>query len=200
MHPIRRTLPVLAVALLLTMACLPASAASVGQEAPAFALQDLDGKTHSLADYRGKTVVLEWINPNCPVSRRHADEGTMKRLAAKHGDVVWLAINSTNPDSRDYMTQAKHKEWAADKGIDYTILYDPSGETGRAYGAETTPHMYVVDETGTLRYNGAIDNDPPGRRKAGERTNYVDGALLAQAAGRDIDPATTKAYGCNVKY
>jgi peroxiredoxin len=187
------------VAALLTAA--PAlAAATVGEAAPAFSLQDLDGKRHSLADYRGKVVVLEWINPNCPVSDRHAKEETMTRLHERHGDVVWLAINSTNPDSRDFVPATEHREWAAKRGIDYTILYDQSGDVGRAYDAKTTPHMYIVDEAGQLAYNGAIDDDPPGRREAAERTNYVGTGLVAHKAGRDVAPATTKPYGCNVKY
>jgi peroxiredoxin len=187
------------VAALLTAA--PAlAAATVGEAAPAFSLQDLDGKRHALADYQGKVVVLEWINPNCPVSDRHAKEETMTRLHEQHGDVVWLAINSTNPDSRDFVPADEHREWAAKRGIDYTILYDQSGDVGRAYGAQTTPHMYIVDEAGELAYNGAIDDDPPGRRKAAERTNYVGTGLVAHKVGQDVSPATTKPYGCSVKY
>jgi peroxiredoxin len=197
---IRTTLLAAALAAALLTAAPALAAATVGDTAPAFALQDLDGDRHALADYEGKVVVLEWINPNCPVSDRHAREKTMSRLHARHGDVVWLAINSTNPDSRDYVPAGEHAEWAAENGIDYTILYDPSGDVGRAYGAKTTPHMYIVDEAGKLAYNGAIDDDPPGRRKQAERTNYVGTGLASHKAGRDVSPATTKPYGCSVKY
>ena len=203
----RRNTLSLALALLVTLACAdsaPAAAAAasvaVGQAAPAFSLQDLDGNTVSLADQKGKVVVLEWINPNCPVSDRHAKEQTMTDVVAKHGDVVWLAINSTNPDSRDFVEPAEHKEWAAERGIDYTILYDRTGDIGRAYGARTTPHMYIVDEAGKLAYNGAIDDDPPGRKGKAERNNYVHAGLTAHAGGQAIEPATTKPYGCSVKY
>ncbi|HEX2165533.1 MAG TPA: thioredoxin family protein [Thermoanaerobaculia bacterium] len=198
----RRSLAVVALAFLVTLACAaPAPAAvAVGTVAPAFSLTDLDGNTVSLADHRGKTVVLEWINPNCPVSDRHAREATMTDLVAKHRDVVWLAINSTSEESGELLAPAEHKEWAAERGIDYTILYDESGEVGRAYGARTTPHMYIVDAEGKLAYNGAIDDDPPGRKDKAARGNYVDAGLIAHAAGQAIDPATTRPYGCSVKY
>lgn len=199
------TLP-FALALLVTLACdaaAPAAAeaaVAVGEAAPAFTLTDLDGNTVSLADHRGEVVVLEWINPNCPVSDRHAREATMTDLVAKHGDVVWLAINSTSEKSGDFMPAAEHKEWNVENGIEYTVLYDKSGDVGRAYGARTTPHMYIVDEAGTLAYNGAIDDDPPGRKDQAQRNNYVHAGLTAKAAGQEIAPATTKPYGCNVKY
>lgn len=197
------TLP-FALALLVTLACAaaaPAPAAlAVGEAAPAFNLTDLDGNTVSLADHKGKVVVLEWINPNCPVSRRHAEEATMTDLVAKHGDVVWLAINSTSEESGEFMPPAEHKKWNAENDIEYTVLYDESGEVGKAYGARTTPHMFIVDEAGKLAYNGAIDDDPPGRKAKAKRNNYVHAGLTAKAAGQEIAPATTKPYGCNVKY
>lgn len=185
----------------LTLAAVPAFAVSaVGETAPAFQLKDLNGKAHSLADYKGKMVVLEWINPNCPVSDRHAREKTMTDLAKKHGDVVWLAINSTNPESRDFLKPAEHLAWNRKNGIAYTVLYDETGKVGKAYGAQTTPHMFIVDKAGKLAYNGAIDDDPSGRNPRAQRTNYVDGGVAAEKAGKDPNPATTKAYGCSVKY
>lgn len=199
---IRRHAPLAALAALLALACAaaPASAVSVGEAAPAFTLTDLAGREHSLADYRGKVVVLEWVNPECPFSDRHATEKTMTTLADQHGEVVWLGINSTNPDHANYLEPAEHQEWADAKGVDYAILYDRTGEIGHAYGAATTPHMFIIDEQGKVAYNGAIDDDPPGRKAQTERTNYVDGGLDAHEAGRSIDPASTKPYGCSVKY
>jgi hypothetical protein len=176
------------------------AAGTVGEAAPGFTLKDLEGDTHSLSDYEGKVVVLEWINPNCPFSDRHAREKTMTSLAHRYGEVVWLAVNSTNGDHRDYLPPAKHKAWAEKRGIDYAILYDESGEVGHAYDAKTTPHMYIVTEDGTLAYNGAIDDDPPGRKAQGERTNYVDAGLSAHQSGNDVTPASTRPYGCSVKY
>lgn len=196
----------LTVAVIVTAGCagdasaVNASAATVGEEAPAFTLKDLQGNEHSLADYAGKVVVLEWINPECPFSERHSKEKTMTTLANRYDDVVWLAINSTNPDHGDYQTPAEHTAFNREHGIDYPVLYDPTGEVGQAYGAKTTPHMYIVDEEGTLIYEGAIDDDPLGRQKQNERTNYVDVGFTAHAAGQPVEPATTKPYGCSVKY
>lgn len=168
---------------------------AVGAIAPAFELQDLDGKAVTLAEFRGKTVVLEWINPNCPVSRGYADRKVMVQTAAAHPEAVWLAINSTSRKHRDYLAAAAHKAYDAKQGIGYPVLYDTSGEVGRAYGAKTTPHMFIVDENGKVAYNGAIDSGP-----GATSTNYVDAALKALAEGRRPDPATTQPMGCSVKY
>jgi peroxiredoxin len=176
---------------------------AVGETAPAFQLKDLNGKTHSLADYKGKVVVLEWVNPNCPFSDRHAREKTMSNLARKHGGtggVVWLGINSTSSGHRDFLQPAEHKAWAQKNGVNYAVLYDETGKVGKAYDAKTTPHMFIVDEQGKIAYNGAIDDDPSGRTAAAQRTNYVDGGLIAELAGKKADPAATKPYGCSVKY
>ncbi|HMB53249.1 MAG TPA: redoxin domain-containing protein [Thermoanaerobaculia bacterium] len=191
----------LALVAAVALVAAPAFAAgTVGEKAPAFSLSDLDGNTHSLADYEGKVVVLEWINPNCPFSDRHAKEETMAGLADKHGEVVWLAINSTAPEHKDFLQKSEHAEWAAERAVDYAILYDESGDVGHAYDAKTTPHMYVIDEAGNIAYNGAIDDDQAGRKEQAERDNYVDGALVAHTAGSSIDPASTRPYGCSVKY
>ncbi len=188
-------------ALLFALAFLSCAGSSradlaVGQKAPDFELPDLDGKEVALAAFQGKTVVLEWINPNCPVSRRHADAKTMISTAAKHPEVVWLAINSTRRDHADFVEPAAHKKYDADKGITYPVLYDASGEVGHAYGARTTPHMFVIDTRGNVAYMGAIDDGPQGKATV----NYVDAALTALEQGRRPDPAATKPYGCSVKY
>jgi peroxiredoxin len=175
---------------------LPAqAAAAVGQAAPAFELLDLDGKTVSLAAFRGKTVVLEWINPNCPVSRDYAERKVMSITAAAHPAVVWLAVNSTNRTHGDFVAPAAHKAYNQKNGIAYPVLYDSAGDTGRAYGAKTTPHMFVIDAGGKVVYNGAIDS-----RSETANVNYVDAALTALAAGKSPDPSTTKPVGCSVKY
>ena len=178
-------------------ACARAESA-VGAPAPDFTLPDLDGKAHHLADYKGRVVVLEWINPNCPFSRRHAEEKTMTRTAAAHSDVVWLAINSTATKHGDFLTPDKHASYDKEHGIAYPVLYDSDGKVGHAYGASTTPHMFVIDEQGKVIYRGAIDDDAYGRNKT--RVNYVDAALTAHAAGKPVDPASTTSYGCSVKY
>ncbi len=174
--------------------------AVVGEKAPSFTLRDLDGNEHSLADSLGKVVVLEWINPKCPFSRRHAEQKTMIRLHDQHPDVVWLAINSTNPNHEDHLSPAEHQAYDRKEGIDYPVLLDPAGEVAHAYDAKATPHMFIIDETGTLLYSGAIDDDPLGRESPKDRTNYVARGLAAHAAGKPVDPATTKPYGCSIKY
>ncbi len=205
--PSSRSLPwrgrALAAALLASTAlcCGPALAdLAVGAPAPDFALQDTAGNQHKLSDLRGKVVVLEWINPNCPFSRRHATEKTMVSTEARHPGVVWLGVDSSSKSSNDYTEPAAYKTYAAGKGIDYAVLLDRTGATGKAYGAKTTPHMFVIDEQGTLIYNGAIDDDPSGRNEIAKRRNYVDQALAAHAASKTVDPANTQPYGCSVKY
>jgi peroxiredoxin len=202
MRNLRRSLWVLALPLALSLTSLPqaASAIAVGDAAPAFELVDSNGKTHRLADLQGKVVVLEWVNPNCPFSDRHAKEKTMSTLVSQHGEVTWLGINSTNAKHKDYLTAAKMNEWATKNGVNYALLEDASGTVGKAYDAKTTPHMIVVGKDGKVVYNGAIDNDPPGKLATTERDNYVAGALGELAAGQAVDPATTKPYGCSVKY
>ncbi len=185
----------------LALAALPALAGgTVGDTAPAFSLKGVDGQTHSLADYKGKVVVLEWINPNCPVSNRHAREKTMTELVKQHGEVVWLGINSTSPKSTDFMKPAAHAAYDQKYGIAYPVLYDESGQVGHAYGARTTPHMFIVGTDGKIAYNGAIDDDPSGRKAMAERLNYVGQGLNAEKGGKSPDPASTKPYGCSVKY
>ena len=201
MRTIRKTLLGIAA---LSLVALPAFAANgaVGDTAPAFTLKGVDGKTYSLADFKGKTVVLEWVNPNCPVSNRHATEKTMTELVKKHGgtQVVWLGINSTNSEHRDFLKPADHLAWNKKQGINYTILYDETGKVGKAYDAKTTPHMFIVDKDGKIAYNGAIDDDPQGRNEMAKRLNYVNAGLTAEKSGKNPDPASTKPYGCSVKY
>jgi len=168
----------------------------VGKAAPDFALTDTTGNRVSLADYNGKVVVLEWLNPDCPYVQRHYKAGTMEKLATKYGGqgVVWLTINSTN-----YMDAAANAKFKAANDLPYTILVDQSGEVGHLYNAATTPHMYVIDGEGTLAYVGAIDDDPRGGKGDGA-TNYVAAALDEVLAGSAVTTAETKPYGCSVKY
>ena len=188
------TLPTLALALLL--AAPPLLAVAVGDAAPDFKLQSTDGKEVSLAQFKGRTVVLEWNNPNCPFSLRHSQEKTVVNLAAKYPDVVFLAINSTSAGHKDYLQPAAYQKFNADHGVKFPVLYDASGATGQAYGAKTTPHMFVIDKTGRSASAGALDDAPSG----GAKVNYVDQALAALAAGKSVDSASTKPYGCSVKY
>src|SRR5262245_44749875 len=137
------------------------AAATVGQTAPEFTLKDQDGKEVDLAKLRGKIVVLEWTNPDCPFVQRHYEAKTMSPLADKFRDrdVVWLAVNSTH-----YMDAAKDRAWRSQQGFPYPVLDDRGGTVGGAYGAKTTPHMFVIDRKGALVYAGAIDDDPPGSK------------------------------------
>ena len=169
--------------------------AVLGKPAPAFALTDHAGRTARLADFAGKVVVLEWMNPDCPVSRRHYTKPTMKGLAVKYAPkgVVWLAVNSTH-----YWTPAKNKAWAEKHKLPYPILDDSAGDVGRLHAAKTTPDMRIVDAKGTLVYAGAIDDDPSGNKKS--PVNYVAKALDELLAGGKVSRPQTRAYGCSVKY
>ncbi len=170
---------------------MPAASAA----APAFTLPDQDGRPVSLADHAGKLVVLEWINWDCPYVRHHYEAGTMKKLADKFGElgVVWLAINSTH-----YATADKDREWIARYALPYPILRDPDGKVGKAFGARTTPHMYVLDHQGRIVYQGAIDDDP--RLKGQAKVNHVERAITALLLGQQLAVANTTPYGCSVKY
>ena len=173
--------------------------AAVGKPAPGFELEDEAGKTHKLADYKGKIVVLEWTNPECPYVQRHkGEEKTMTKTHKALGgseEIVWLAIDSSDFVKPEASKKSK-KEW----GFDHPVLQDPSGEVGKLYAAKTTPHMYVIDKEGVLRYKGAIDDDPRGKKAAKERTNYVSQAVQALQNGEELAKTETKAYGCSVKY
>jgi len=172
-------------------------AENIARKAPEFTLKSFDGKTESLSDYRGKIVVLEWLNYECPfVLRHYGSNPTMIGLANKYKDrnVVWLAINSTS-----HSTPEANIGFAEKRKLTYPILDDRSGKVGRAYGAKTTPHMYVIDTKGSIAYQGAIDNDERGR-KGPNVINYVDKALAELTAGKDVITRDTMPYGCTVKY
>lgn len=180
------------------------AAAAVGQPAPAFSAVDTSGKTVSLADFKGRTVVLEWVNPGCPYVKKHYDSANMpatQKNAVAQG-AVWLSINSTHTGASDYMVPAALAGWMKDKGAAPTAtLMDADGKVGRAYGARTTPHMYVIDPKGTLAYIGAIDSKPtanPADIKTA--TNYVNQAVADVVAGKKVSQPVTQAYGCSVKY
>ena len=198
-------LPALALASTLVLAGTAALAASatVGQPAPAFSAFDAHGKAVSLADFKDRTVVLEWVNPGCPYVRKHYDSANMQstqRSAADKG-VVWLSVNSTHSGHVDYRKPAAMAEWMQAQGATATALMDSEGSIGRAYGARTTPHLYVVDAKGTLVYAGGID-DKPSANPADTKTarNHVNAALADLLAGRPVAQPVTRAYGCSIKY
>jgi hypothetical protein len=181
-----------------------AAKAKVGAEAPGFTLTDNDGVTHQLSDYAGKTVVLEWINPECPFVKKHYRSGNLPGLqtAATGEGVVWLLINSGHQGAQGVYSPAKAQAWLDKMGSAATAyLRDQSGEVGKLSGAKTTPHMYVINPGGTLVYQGAIDSIPSANPKDIDRAqNYVRDALDAVAAGEAVGRASTQAYGCSVKY
>lgn len=178
------------------------AAPAVGQPAPAFTVTDTAGVTHELSDFADKTVVLEWINPGCPYVRKHYDSANMQGLQADAGadEVVWIAVNSTNPDHKDYLTPAEMDAWMVEQNAAATaMVMDEDGALARLYDARTTPHMFII-ENGTLVYNGAIDStNSTNPADIPTSTNYVTAALTAIASGQTPEPAETKAYGCSVK-
>ncbi|MCY7317279.1 MAG: thioredoxin family protein [Ramlibacter sp.] len=198
---LRRTL----ISLTLLAAVSAAHAApAVGQPAPEIALRDSAGKTVKLSDYRGKHVVLEWTNPGCPYVRKHYDSGNMpatQREAVDKG-VVWLSINSTEKASSDYQEPGKLAAWQKERQSQPTaLLMDEDGTAGKAYGARTTPHMYIVNPQGRLIYAGGIDSiassSPNDIKKA---VNYVRQGLTEALAGKPLSAPTTRPYGCSIKY
>lgn len=172
---------------------------AVGSPAPDFTAKDINGKDVQLSELKGKTVVLEWVNYDCPFVKPHYTEGTMtmSNLARKYAakDVVWLTINSTN-----YATAESNKQWAESKKLPQTVLVDSSGVVGRLYKATNTPQLFVIDKSGKLVYEGAIDNAPQGKVPDSGYVNYVDKALAELIAGLPISTPQTKPYGCTVKY
>jgi peroxiredoxin len=172
-----------------------ADGAEVDKPAPAFTLKDESGKEHSLAQYQGKIVVLEWTNPGCPFVQRHYKVDTMQNTfkGFDASKVVWLAVDSTSSNAPE-----KSAAWKKEEGFTYPVLQDPDGKVGKAYGAKTTPHMYVIDQKGVLRYAGAIDDDPRG--KNGKAVNHVKTTVDALIGGKPVPASTTEPYGCTVKY
>jgi peroxiredoxin len=176
----------------------------IGKEAPNFRITDVNGRAVSLSDFRGKTVVLEWNNPECPFVRKHYESGNMQKTQAEAAaaGVVWLTINSSAEGNQGHMTPAQAKALTAGQQSRRTAyLLDPKGVLGRGYGAKTTPHLYVINSRGTLVYMGGID-DKPTKDKAdiqGAR-NHVLAALGELKAGKPVSVPTSRPYGCAVKY
>lgn len=171
--------------------------AEIGAAAPDFTLKDLDGKEVSLSSFKGKVVVLEWVNHECPVCVRHCKEKTATNVMEKFKGkpVVWLGIDS----SHFCETKAESiKKWHKEQNLPYTILLDAPGMVGKLYTAKTTPHMFVIDQKGVLAYMGAMDDDPQGTNK--EKKNYVEEAVNALLNGSTVATTTTQPYGCSVKY
>ena len=194
-------------AALLTAAALvfsSANAAPPGDAAPGFSEVNTAGKAVSLADFKGKTVVLEWTNNGCPFVQKHYNSKNMQntQAAATADGVVWLSVISSKPGAQGNVTPAQADKLTTDRGAKPThVLLDPDGSMGRAYGAKTTPHIYIITPDGKIAYNGAIDSIQSNRvEDIPKATNYVTAALANLEAGKAPDPALTVPYGCDVKY
>lgn len=198
LHPIAR------IACLALCAAFPALAAASGAMAPEFTIADAAGKPVRLADYRGKLVVLGWTNPECPFVLKHYSSANTQALQKGWGakEVVWLAVNSTSASRGEFKTGDEMAAWMhARGGAPNATLIDGTSATGRAYGARTTPHMFVVDPVGRLIYNGAIDDRRSSNPADVKGANNYARAVLAEAtAGKPVTVATTTPYGCSVKY
>ena len=197
---LRKILPILGLAVTLCVATM----AQAAKPAPDFTVTDIAGKEQALAAYKGKIVVLEWNNPECPFVKKHYGSGNMQALqhAARARGVVWIAVNSGAPGKQGYLTSAQAEAALKERGaeVDAYIL-DPEGKLGHVYGATTTPHMFVIDKEGNLVYSGAIDNKPtsdPADVKGAK--NYVQAALDALMDGKFPVIRNVQAYGCGVKY
>ncbi len=190
---------------LATAFAVPAQAAvTIGQPAPDFGLTDIDGKPHKLSDYKGKTVVLEWVNPECPFVMKHYGSGNIPKLqkSATADGVVWLSINTGQPGVQGVYDATRHAAWSQSvNAAPSAYLRDPAGAVGRLYGAKTTPHVFVITGDGTLVYNGGIDSIRSADVSDIARAeNYVASALAAVKAGKPVAKATSQPYGCSVKY
>jgi hypothetical protein len=183
---------------------MSALAVKVGDQAPDFTGTDSRGQTHKLSDYKGKFVVLEWHNNGCPFTKKHYDSGNMQRLQKEWTDkgVVWFTVISSAPGSQGYVTADQENEYMQKMHAAPTAaLLDPRGEIGHLYGAKTTPHMFIVNPQGQLIYNGAIDDKATSDASdISSSKNYVSEALQEAKAGQPVAVATTRPYGCSVKY
>ena len=181
-----------------------AASAKVTAPAPAFTLPASTGGSVALGDQRGKLVILEWTNHDCPYVRKHYETGNMQALQkeATEQGVVWLTIISSAPGTQGYVSAGEANELTASRrAVPTAVLFDPTGTTGKTYGATNTPHMYVIDKTGVLVYMGAIDDQPSSRKSSVQgANNYVRAALQAVTAGQPVKTPFTRAYGCTIKY
>ena len=205
MSDMSRRFHVMAAVAALSMFAVPAAAApTVGAPAPDFRAVDTAGVERSLAEFRGKTVVLEWTNHQCPYVRKHYESGNMQALQkdATGDGVVWLSIVSSPPGAQGHVSAQQASGLTQSRDAAPTaVLLDPQGKVGRSYDARVTPHMYVIDGQGVLRYAGGIDDKPTANPASLEgATNYVQAALADLAAGREVATTTSRAYGCAIKY
>lgn len=194
---------ILTLTALMASTALSFAEAEVGQAAPDFTGKDIHGKTHQLSDYKGKIVVLEAYNLDCPFCANHFETGAMQDLQKKVTDMggVWLVVNSTNPESSSYRDpEQAQKEFKRLKMHATAWIDDHSGKIGQLYGLKTTPHMVVIDPQGLVAYDGAIDNAATTEGDPRKARNYVMEAVQALKAGQPVEVARTKPYGCGIKY
>jgi peroxiredoxin len=203
----KRFSSLLLLVLVFVLSCYPivdAGNTTVGKPAPTFSLTDSNGKSHSLASLKGKYVVLEWVNYDCPFVKKHYDSGNMQKLQKEFTakGVVWLSINSSAPGKQGNFPTDKINTLMKEKDAHPdAYLLDSSGEIGKLYGAKTTPHMYIVNPEGTLIYNGAIDDKPSANpADVAAAKNYVRATLDEAMAGKAVTTSATQPYGCSVKY
>jgi len=187
------------------MIALPAVwAAKVGEAAPDFTATDSNGNVHKLSEYRGKFVVLEWTNRGCPYTQKHYDSGNMQRLQKEWTakGVIWLTVASSAPGKQGYVTAAEENAYLKQVNAAPTaVLLDPTGALGHLYDAKTTPHIFIINPQGTLIYNGAIDDRPTTDvSDINGAKNYVTAALNEATSGKPVSVATSRPYGCSVKY
>jgi peroxiredoxin len=194
----------LAMGLAMTTGTLVSASVQTGTPAPSFTATDSNGKQHSLAAYKGKTVILEWTNHECPYTVKHYVTGNMQDLqkSSTGAGAVWLTVVSSKPGTQGHVSGLEANELTNDRKAQPTaVLLDPKGELGKMYGATTTPHMFIIDKDGKLVYMGGIDDKPTvSRADVKGARNYVREALDAMAAGKPIAAAATRPYGCSVKY
>src|SRR3954468_22542875 len=176
----------------------------VGSTAPDFALKDTKGQSHSLSQYKGKYVVLEWFNPECPFVKKHYGSDNMQKLQKEYTDkgVVWLTIDPNAPGTEGNLTPEQAQKVATSWKTQQTaLLLDPDGKVGRAYGSKNTPNMVIINPEGKIAYEGAIDSKAtPNPADIPSSTNYVKAALDQSLAGKSVSTPQTKPYGCSVKY
>src|SRR5215831_13501832 len=194
---------ILTLGLLLAVA-VSAVAVRIGDPAPDFTAVDSNGKHQHLADFKGKYVVLEWHNQGCPYTKKHYESSNMQRLQKEWTGkgVIWLTVISSAPGTQGFVTPSQENEYLKQMNAAPTaVLMDPGGSLGHLYGAKTTPHMFIIDPSGTLIYNGAIDDhstsDPA---DIASSKNYVSAALSEAMAGKPVTEGATRPYGCSVKY
>jgi peroxiredoxin len=203
MNKIAKSLVVM-LTLIVMLSGISSADIKIGEPAPDFTLMDSDEKPRSLSEFQGKHIVLEWFNPQCPFVRKHYDSGNMQGLQEKYTtqNVVWLSINSSAEGKQGYLLPEDARKFIEDNNVHSTaVLLDPQGTVGKLYGAQTTPHMFIIDPEGAVIYQGAIDDIPSiDTADIAKAKNYVDEILSLALSGQPVSTSSTKSYGCSVKY